>query len=76
MRQYSIPKIMNTKWHKLNMFGFGGYAVRKFLRLYKEKLWNKKRKTRKFVSNVSIVKKVSKCLLRRKRSYFFLLFQS
>ncbi|XP_011167091.1 39S ribosomal protein L47, mitochondrial [Solenopsis invicta] len=46
MRQYSIPKFMNTKWHKMHMFGYGGYATQKFLRLYKEKLWNIKRRAR------------------------------
>ncbi|XP_032672799.1 39S ribosomal protein L47, mitochondrial [Odontomachus brunneus] len=46
MRQYTIPKFMNTKWHKLHQFGYGGFAVRKFLRLYREKLWNEKRKAR------------------------------
>ncbi|TGZ58402.1 large ribosomal subunit protein uL29m [Temnothorax longispinosus] len=44
MRQHSIPKFVNTKWHKLHMFGYGGYATRKFLRLYREQLWNKKRR--------------------------------
>ncbi|XP_033338431.2 mitochondrial ribosomal protein L47 [Megalopta genalis] len=46
MRQHVIPKFMNTKWHKTHHFGFGGYAVRKFLRLYREKLWIRKRKLR------------------------------
>lgn len=41
---------MNSAWHKKHQFGYGGYAVRKFLRLYREKLWNEKRKLRKFVS--------------------------
>lgn len=49
MRQYNIPKFMNTKWRKRHMFGYGGYAVQKFLKLYREKLWNQKRKSRKFV---------------------------
>ncbi|XP_026671124.1 39S ribosomal protein L47, mitochondrial [Ceratina calcarata] len=46
MRQYAIPRFMNTKWKKTHMFGYGGYAVHKFLRLYREKLWNAKRKAR------------------------------
>ncbi|KAG5344574.1 RM47 protein, partial [Acromyrmex heyeri] len=46
MGQYSIPKFINTKWYKTHLFGFGGYATRKFLRLYREQLWNKKRKSR------------------------------
>jgi len=34
------------------MFGYGGYATHKFLRLYREQLWNKKRKARMFVAIV------------------------
>jgi len=37
------------------MFGFGGLATRRFLRLYREKIWNQKRKARKFVTIGSIV---------------------
>ncbi|CAL7952400.1 unnamed protein product [Xylocopa violacea] len=47
MEQHPIPKSMNTEWKEKHEFTFGGYAVRKFLRLYKEKLWNQKRKLRK-----------------------------
>ncbi|XP_014479560.1 PREDICTED: 39S ribosomal protein L47, mitochondrial [Dinoponera quadriceps] len=46
MSQHSIPKFMNTRWRKTYQFGYGGYAVRKFLRLYREKLWNEKRKAK------------------------------
>ncbi|KAK2581581.1 hypothetical protein KPH14_002090 [Odynerus spinipes] len=46
LRQYPIPQFMNNKWHKKHSFGYGGYAVHKFLRLYREKLWNAKRKAR------------------------------
>lgn len=49
LKQYLIPRFLNTKWKKTHMFGFNGYAVRKFLRLYREKLWNAKRKARKYV---------------------------
>lgn len=35
---------MNTKWNERHKFNFGGYAVRKFLKLYREKLYNVKRK--------------------------------
>lgn len=45
-RQYVIPKFMNSNWHKKHFFGYGGYAVHKFLRLYREKLWNVKRKAK------------------------------
>lgn len=45
-RQYTIPQFMNNKWYKTHLFGYGGYAVRKFLKLYREKLWNIKRKAR------------------------------
>ncbi|XP_003493579.1 39S ribosomal protein L47, mitochondrial isoform X1 [Bombus impatiens] len=44
MSQYSRPKNKNSAWHKKYKFNFGGYAVQKFLRLYREKLWNEKRK--------------------------------
>ncbi|XP_043283132.1 39S ribosomal protein L47, mitochondrial [Venturia canescens] len=44
MTQYHIPKFMNTKWHRKFKFNYGGYATSKFLRLYKEKLWNEKRR--------------------------------
>ncbi|XP_043249391.1 39S ribosomal protein L47, mitochondrial [Colletes gigas] len=44
MRQYHIPKFMNKKWHKKHVFGYGGHAVSKFLRFYREKLWNVKRR--------------------------------
>ncbi|KOX75095.1 hypothetical protein WN51_13402 [Melipona quadrifasciata] len=46
LREYSRPKHANPEWHKTHQFGYGGYAVAKFLRLYREKLWNEKRKSR------------------------------
>ncbi|CAD1469800.1 unnamed protein product, partial [Heterotrigona itama] len=46
LQQYSRPKHANPEWHKTHKFGYGGYAVSKFLRLYREKLWNEKRKSR------------------------------
>ncbi|KAK1127938.1 hypothetical protein K0M31_003432 [Melipona bicolor] len=46
LRQYSRPKHANPEWHKTHQFGYSGYAVAKFLRLYREKLWNEKRKSR------------------------------
>ncbi|EFN65309.1 39S ribosomal protein L47, mitochondrial [Camponotus floridanus] len=46
MHQYIIPKYMNRKWHKWHKFGFGGFATRRFLRLYREKIWNQKRRAR------------------------------
>ena len=49
LRQYSRPKHANPKWYETHQFGYGGYAVAKFLRLYREKLWNEKRKSRKYV---------------------------
>jgi len=56
MHQYPIPIFMNKKWQKMHVFGFWGNAVRKFLRLYREKIWNTKRKAIKFVT-VSIFAK-------------------
>lgn len=55
MRQYRIPKFMNTKWKKTHMFGYGGRSVHKFLRLYREKLWNAKRKERNRERNKVLV---------------------
>ncbi|XP_076642632.1 mitochondrial ribosomal protein L47 [Halictus rubicundus] len=46
LRQYSIPRSFNKKWNETHKFGYQGYAVRKFLRLYREKLWNQKRRLR------------------------------
>lgn len=46
LRQYSIPKFMNTRWYKNHFFGYKGHAVHKFLRLYREKLHNIRRKER------------------------------
>ncbi|XP_076162966.1 mitochondrial ribosomal protein L47 [Ptiloglossa arizonensis] len=51
MIQYPVPQFMNRKWYKTHKFGYGGYAVRKFLRLYREKLWNEKRKTQNRANN-------------------------
>lgn len=46
MREYLIPKYMNTKWFKTHQFQYHGHAVHKFLRFYREKLWNSKRRAR------------------------------
>lgn len=46
MREYLVPKFMNSKWFKKHHFGYEGYAVQKFLRFYREKLWNTKRRAR------------------------------
>lgn len=51
MRQHAIPKFMNSKWHKTHKFGYGGSAVHKFLRLYREKLWNMKRRAKNRQNN-------------------------
>lgn len=45
--QHLIPKHLNTRWKQTHLFGYGGYAVRKFQSLYREKLWNEKRKAKK-----------------------------
>lgn len=44
--EHVIPYWMNVKWRENHKFRYGGYAVRKFLRKYREKLWNEKRKVR------------------------------
>ncbi|KAI4500447.1 hypothetical protein M0802_004409 [Mischocyttarus mexicanus] len=46
MREYNIPKFMNNKWFEKHYFGYQGHAVRRFLALYREKMWNMKRKAR------------------------------
>ncbi|XP_078050461.1 mitochondrial ribosomal protein L47 isoform X2 [Augochlora pura] len=51
MRQHRIPKFMNTKWRETHRFHYGGYAVRKFLRLYKEKRFNRRRKVEHIQTN-------------------------
>lgn len=51
LRQYPIPKFMNRSWYEKHKFGYGGYAVQKFLRLYREKLFNEKRKARQRQTN-------------------------
>ncbi|KAL0119876.1 hypothetical protein PUN28_007954 [Cardiocondyla obscurior] len=44
--QHSIPKFVNTRWHKTHLFGFNEKSTQKFINLYREKLWNKKRRER------------------------------
>lgn len=45
--EHIIPRFMNRKWRETHNFYHGGYAVNKFLKLYREKLYNEKRKSRK-----------------------------
>ena len=42
--EHVVPEFMNKKWKKDHTFRYGGYAVQKFLRLYREKKWGEKRK--------------------------------
>lgn len=44
--EHIIPRFMNKKWRESHNFHYTGYAVKKFQLLYREKLWNEKRKTR------------------------------
>ncbi|XP_037949256.1 39S ribosomal protein L47, mitochondrial [Teleopsis dalmanni] len=44
--EHAIPSHMNKKWFKTRSFSYGGHAVRKFLLLFREKLYNEKRKAR------------------------------
>lgn len=46
MSEHVIPKFMNTSWKKKMYFYKPNMAVSKFLRLYREKLFNEKRKKR------------------------------
>lgn len=47
--EHIIPRFMNRKWRETHNFYHGGYAVNKFLKLYREKLYNEKRKSNKYV---------------------------
>lgn len=42
--EHVIPYFMNKKWREDHKFRFGGHAVRRFMRLYREQAWNTKRK--------------------------------
>uniref|UniRef100_A0A182MH82 Large ribosomal subunit protein uL29m n=1 Tax=Anopheles culicifacies TaxID=139723 RepID=A0A182MH82_9DIPT len=44
--EHVIPKYANPKWNERHKFTYGGHAVRKFLSLYRERLYNEKRKLR------------------------------
>uniref|UniRef100_A0A182NMS2 Large ribosomal subunit protein uL29m n=1 Tax=Anopheles dirus TaxID=7168 RepID=A0A182NMS2_9DIPT len=44
--EHVIPRYANRKWNERHRFAFGGSAVGKFLRLYRERLYNEKRKLR------------------------------
>ncbi|XP_058822102.1 large ribosomal subunit protein uL29m [Topomyia yanbarensis] len=46
MFEHVIPKYANKKWNETHKFSYRGAAVTKFLRLYREKLYNVKRKHR------------------------------
>ncbi|XP_055542450.1 39S ribosomal protein L47, mitochondrial [Wyeomyia smithii] len=46
MFEHVIPKHRNGKWNQTHKFFYKGAAVTKFLRLYREKLYNVKRKQR------------------------------
>lgn len=49
LKQYLIPKFLNSRWRENHLFGYNGYAVRKFQKLYREKMWNQKRRAKKYV---------------------------
>lgn len=44
--QHIIPSRLNQKWHKKLQHNGSGFAVFKFLKFYREKLWNAKRRQR------------------------------
>ncbi|XP_055641740.1 39S ribosomal protein L47, mitochondrial isoform X2 [Toxorhynchites rutilus septentrionalis] len=46
MFEHVIPKYANRKWNETHQFNYRGSAVHKFLRFYREKLYNVKRKQR------------------------------
>jgi len=47
--EHVLPPFMNLKWIKSRNIGFGGRAVNRFLLKYREKLYNAKRKAKKWV---------------------------
>uniref|UniRef100_A0A1B0BUH4 Large ribosomal subunit protein uL29m n=1 Tax=Glossina palpalis gambiensis TaxID=67801 RepID=A0A1B0BUH4_9MUSC len=49
--EHVLPPYMNVKWIKSRSIGYGGKAVRKFLLLYREKLYNEKRKAKNRARN-------------------------
>lgn len=69
--EHVIPYHMNAKWRASHKFQYGGFAVRKFLKLYREKKLNEKRKKRNRDRNevVHLLKRnpdLDKQLLRRR----------
>jgi large subunit ribosomal protein L47 len=44
--EHLVPRYMNRKWREDHKFQYSGYAVRKFLLLYRETLYNVKRKSK------------------------------
>jgi len=42
--EHVVPFFMNKKWRADHKFKYGGHAVRKFLCLYREKIWDSRRK--------------------------------
>uniref|UniRef100_A0A1A9WH30 Large ribosomal subunit protein uL29m n=1 Tax=Glossina brevipalpis TaxID=37001 RepID=A0A1A9WH30_9MUSC len=53
--EHTLPPHMNVKWIKSRSIGYGGKAVRKFLLLYREKLYNEKRKAKNRARNEVIM---------------------
>lgn len=60
MYQHYVPKYMNRKWklRMFRMFELGGRENQRFLRLYRETLWNKKRKARTFVTIIFTLNRI------------------
>ncbi|XP_063988260.1 large ribosomal subunit protein uL29m [Diachasmimorpha longicaudata] len=46
LRQHAIPKWLNSSYRNKYKFSYGGYAVAKFLRKFREKIWICKRRER------------------------------
>jgi large subunit ribosomal protein L47 len=44
--EHLVPRYMNRKWREDHKFQYSGFAVRKFLQLYRETLYNVKRKSK------------------------------
>lgn len=45
--EHLLPKFMNKKWNKTHTFNHVNGNIEKFQRLYREKLFNAKRKSKK-----------------------------
>lgn len=50
-REHNIPQHFNRAWREKHQFGYEGAGVTKFRKLMREKLYNVKRKSKKYASD-------------------------